>query len=103
MKGKGNLMTYYLLGKAGKITPPTAPVSPAVSVANGGTPALTASASESATTAGDESSQTTSTSKSDDRTDKTVIECADARSDVFNDDGATSRDMTENTLLLSDT
>lgn len=103
VKGKGNLMTYYLLGKAGKITPPTAPVSPAVSVANGGTPALTASASESATTAGDESSQTTSTSKSDDRTDKTVIECADARSDVFNDDGATSRDMTENTLLLSDT
>lgn len=32
VKGKGQLMTYYLLGKAGKITPPTAPVSPTTAV-----------------------------------------------------------------------
>lgn len=30
VKGKGQLMTYYLLGKASKLTPPTAPVSPHV-------------------------------------------------------------------------
>lgn len=32
VKGKGQLMTYYLLGKTGKITPPTVPVSPTVGV-----------------------------------------------------------------------
>lgn len=32
VKGKGQLMTYYLQGKTGKSTPPTVPVSPSMGV-----------------------------------------------------------------------
>ncbi|CAH0556773.1 unnamed protein product [Brassicogethes aeneus] len=101
VKGKGQLMTYYLLGKAGKITPPTAPVSPI----NG--------LSTMETLNEEDESHDSPTSKSD---DKTVIECSDSKmdDDVFADNDALSttdqpflnkevepKDSTENTLLLS--
>lgn len=93
-------MTYYLLGKAGKTTPPTAPVSPV------------AGNSAMETVTEEDESHDSPTSKSD---DKTVIECSDLKSDeeAFNGDmtdGAASsqsfsvecvRDSSENTLLLS--
>ncbi|XP_017770193.1 PREDICTED: adenylate cyclase type 3, partial [Nicrophorus vespilloides] len=93
VKGKGQLMTYYLLGKAGKITPPTVPVSPIM----GGHSIVVTAAEE------DESH--------DDKTDKTIVECPDSRSDCFTDsegpppltvEETCSRDLTENTLLLSE-
>lgn len=59
-------MTYYLLGKAGKITPPTAPVSPIISIA----------AME--TVNEEDESHGSQTSKSD---DKTVIESSDLNAD----------------------
>ncbi|XP_044752334.1 adenylate cyclase type 3 [Coccinella septempunctata] len=58
VKGKGQLMTYYLLGKAGKVTPPTAPVSPIMGVGTMETL--------------NEEDESHDTSKSD---EKTVIEC----------------------------
>ncbi|XP_045470178.1 adenylate cyclase type 3 [Harmonia axyridis] len=58
VKGKGQLMTYYLLGKAGKITPPTAPVSPIMGVGTMETL--------------NEEDESHDTSKSE---EKTVIEC----------------------------
>lgn len=93
-------MTYYLLGKAGKTTPPTAPVSPV------------AGSSAMETLPEEDESHDSPTSKSD---DKTVIECSDLKSDeeAFNGDntdGAASnhsfptecvRDSSENMLLLS--
>ena len=96
-------MTYYLLGKTGKITPPTAPISPVA-----GTSTMEPVAEE------DESNESP-TSKSD---EKTVIECSvicQSEEDVFSAaaDGATStthplivdnnssRDVSENTLLLN--
>lgn len=98
VKGKGQLMTYYLLGKAGKITPPTAPVSPVPGV----------SAMETVTE--EDESHDSPTSKSD---DKTVIECSDLKSEeevfvteveviasVSEEICADARDSTENTLLL---
>lgn len=101
VKGKGQLMTYYLLGKAGKITPPTAPVSPVAGV----------SAMETLTE--EDESHDSPTSKSE---EKTVIECNadDTKSeeeDVFvtevevvagqqEENCADARDSTENTLLL---
>ncbi|XP_060518105.1 adenylate cyclase type 3 [Cylas formicarius] len=93
VKGKGQLMTYYLLGKAGKITPPTVPVSPEIGVSTMET-----------VNEEDESS------KSD---EKTVIECSDKVDDeVFNfetenseqeqkEDENQSKDSNEATLLLS--
>lgn len=60
VKGKGQLMTYYLLGKVGKTTPPTAPVSPVIGL----------NAME--TLAEEDESHDSPTSKSD---DKTVIDC----------------------------
>ncbi|XP_031342492.1 adenylate cyclase type 3-like isoform X2 [Photinus pyralis] len=61
VKGKGQLMTYYLLGKAGKITPPTAQASPIL-----GIPGM-----ETVT----EEEESHTSQKSD---DKTVIECLNA-------------------------
>ncbi|KAK9882910.1 hypothetical protein WA026_023709 [Henosepilachna vigintioctopunctata] len=58
VKGKGQLMTYYLLGKTGKITPTTVPVSPIMSLMTMETL--------------NEEDESQDTSKSD---DKTVIEC----------------------------
>lgn len=103
VKGKGQLMTYYLLGKAGKTTPPTAPVSPVLGAME--------------TVAEEDESHDSPTSRSD---DKTVIECDEIESkldeDVFlgNDlDGSSSQPLInnndrnelketfENTLLLS--
>lgn len=102
VKGKGQLMTYYLLGKAGKITPPTAPVSPILGVL----------AMDTVT----EEEESHGSQKSD---DKTVIECTNIASyknddDVFNNDigSAASKQPlisdnvsetggTENTLLLT--
>lgn len=91
-------MTYYLLGKAGKLTPPTAPVSPVTAV-NG-----------METVTEEDESHDSPTSKSE---EKTVIECnADAKSedDVFvtevevvasqEETCGDARDSTENTLLL---
>lgn len=92
-------MTYYLLGKAGKITPPTAPVSPVAGV----------SAMETVTE--EDESHDSPTSKSE---EKTVIECnADdtkSEEDVFvtevevvagpEENCGDARDSTENTLLL---
>lgn len=92
-------MTYYLLGKAGKITPPTAPVSPVPGV------------STMETVTEEDESHDSPTSKSD---DKTVIECADIKSEdevfvteaevvvsvVSEETCADARDTTENTLLL---
>ncbi|EFA03954.2 adenylate cyclase type 3 [Tribolium castaneum] len=73
VKGKGQLMTYYLLGKAGKITPPTAPVSPIIGV----------TAME--TVNEEDESHDSPTSKSE---DKTVIECTDQKieDEVFTTD-----------------
>lgn len=95
-------MTYYLLGKAGKITPPSAPMSPVAGVST-----------MEAVTEEDESHDSP-TSKSD---DKTVIECSDLKSEeevfvtevevvasgqgcVSDEPCADARDSTENTLLL---
>lgn len=92
VKGKGQLMTYYLLGKTGKITPPTAPVSP-----NSKTAALEMSNEE-------EESQNSATSRSD---EKTVIECCEQRSGDENifvqefDGEQNGKETTENTLLLN--
>lgn len=109
VKGKGQLMTYYLLGKAGKTTPPTAPVSPVIGL----------NAME--TVNEEDESHDSPTSKSD---DKTVIDCNEitgennskSDEDVFlsNDlDGSTSsqplinndctgvKESFENTLLLT--
>ncbi|XP_068903949.1 adenylate cyclase type 3 isoform X2 [Tenebrio molitor] len=73
VKGKGQLMTYYLLGKAGKITPPTAPVSPIIGV----------TAME--TVNEEDESHDSPTSKSE---EKTVIECTDQKieDEVFTTD-----------------
>lgn len=101
-------MTYYLLGKAGKTTPPTAPVSPVI-----------VNAME--TVNEEDESHDSPTSKSD---EKTVIDCNElgdnnckaSDEDVFlsNDlDGSTSsqplinndnvdgKESFENTLLLT--
>ncbi|KAJ8961116.1 hypothetical protein NQ318_008793 [Aromia moschata] len=100
VKGKGQLMTYYLLGKAGKITPPTAPVSPVIGM------------STMETVNEEDESHDSPTSKS---ADKTVIECSDRmEDDVFTSEAETSaseqaliikevepKDSTEATLLLS--
>ncbi|KAJ3656096.1 hypothetical protein Zmor_015196 [Zophobas morio] len=77
VKGKGQLMTYYLLGKAGKITPPTAPVSPIIGV----------TAME--TVNEEDESHDSPTSKSE---DKTVIECNDQKieDEVFTNDAETA-------------
>lgn len=97
VKGKGQLMTYYLLGKSGKITPPTAPVSPGV---NG----------METVNEEDESRLDSLTSKSD---EKTVIECSEKVDDeeVFvletdmQDQGKVEevemKDSNEATLLLA--
>lgn len=105
VKGKGQLMTYYLLGKAGKITPPTAPVSPIIGI------------SLMEPVAEEDESHDSPTSKSD---DKTVIECSNgtnrSEEDVFNgdidgtistqplirDDDSSMKESCENTLLLGD-
>ncbi|KAI4465990.1 adenylate cyclase type 1 [Holotrichia oblita] len=105
VKGKGQLMTYYLLGKAGKITPPTAPVSPIIGI------------SLMEPVAEEDESHDSPTSKSD---DKTVIECSNgtnrSEEDVFNgdidgtistqplirDDDSSIKESCENTLLLGD-
>lgn len=94
-------MTYYLLGKAGKITPPTAPVSPIIGV------------STMETVNEEDESHDSPTSKSD---DKTVIECTDQKidDDVFTADldangdqnfnhnkETEPRDSSENALLLN--
>ncbi|KAF5300267.1 hypothetical protein FQA39_LY11124 [Lamprigera yunnana] len=102
VKGKGQLMTYYLLGKTGKITPPTAQVSPVLC------------GYEIETVTEEEESHTSQ--KSDDRT---VIECSNIegyRSDdeafVSEMDGGTStqpliikenceKGGSENALLLN--
>ncbi|XP_023311811.1 adenylate cyclase type 3, partial [Anoplophora glabripennis] len=102
VKGKGQLMTYYLLGKAGKITPPTAPVSPIMGM------------STMETVNEEDESHDSPTSKSD---EKTVIECSDRiEDDVFMSETEISsseqaliivnkevepKDSTEATLLLS--
>lgn len=89
-------MTYYLLGKAGKVTPPTAPVSPVIGV------------STMETVNEEDESHDSLTSKSD---EKTVIECSDKiEDDVFTSEEATLvsdqvkevelKDSTEATLLL---
>ncbi|CAH2002890.1 unnamed protein product [Acanthoscelides obtectus] len=101
VKGKGQLMTYYLVGKATKTTPPTAPVSPIIG-SNG-----------METLNEEDESHDSPTSKSE---DKTVIECSDRMDDdVFTSEpemsseqtlitkGVELKDSTENTLLLSDT
>ncbi|GJQ82981.1 Ac3 [Trypoxylus dichotomus] len=105
VKGKGQLMTYYLLGKTGKITPPTAPVSPIIGV------------SMMEPVVEEDESHDSPTSKSD---DKTVIECSNgtnrSEEDVFNgdidgtistlplirDDDSSIKESCENTLLLGD-
>lgn len=69
VKGKGQLMTYYLLGKAGKITPPTAQVSPVLAVSTMETLA--------------EEEESHSSLKSD---DKTVIEGYKSDDEVFVND-----------------
>ncbi|KAJ8965187.1 hypothetical protein NQ314_004330 [Rhamnusium bicolor] len=100
VKGKGQLMTYYLIGKAGKITPPTVPVSPIIGV------------STMETVNEEDESHDSLTSKSE---EKTVIECSDRiEDDVFTSETETSaseqalvnkevepKDSTEATLLLS--
>ncbi|XP_028137320.1 adenylate cyclase type 3 [Diabrotica virgifera virgifera] len=89
VKGKGQLMTYYLLGKAGKITPPTAPVSP---IAGVGT---------METVNEEDESHDSPTSKSD---DKTVIECSEKMDDdVFTSDSGCEepKELNEASLLLS--
>lgn len=102
VKGKGQLMTYYLLGKAGKTTPPTAQISPIAGVST-----IMETVTE------EDESHDSPTSKSE---EKTVIECsADAKSDdegeVFittevdvvvgqEENCSDARDSTENTLLL---
>ncbi|KAF2902841.1 hypothetical protein ILUMI_03347 [Ignelater luminosus] len=73
VKGKGQLMTYYLLGKAGKITPPTAPVSPILGI----------STMETVT----EEEESHESQKSD---DKTVIECSTGEGYKSDDDAFTS-------------
>ncbi|XP_022908254.1 adenylate cyclase type 3 [Onthophagus taurus] len=104
VKGKGQLMTYYLLGKAGKITPPTVPVSPIGGILN-----------TMETVTEEEESNGSPISKSD---EKTVIECSNGNrsdDDVFvNDmdvvqgtqpliiDEILIKESCENTLLLSD-
>ncbi|XP_050300517.1 adenylate cyclase type 3 [Anthonomus grandis grandis] len=101
VKGKGQLMTYYLLGKTGKITPPTAPVSPITGV----------NAME--TVNEEDESRDSLTSKSEEKTsEKTVIECSDKVDDeVFileteTSEGACNvetsvKDSNEATCLLS--
>lgn len=66
-------MTYYLLGKAGKITPPTAPVSPILGV----------STMETVT----EEEESHESQKSD---DKTVIECSTGEGYKSDEDAFTS-------------
>ncbi|XP_066254775.1 adenylate cyclase type 3 [Euwallacea similis] len=95
VKGKGQLMTYYLLGKTGKTTPPTAPVSPRGVIME--------------TVNEEDESRDSLTSKSE----KTVIECSDKADDeVFMLETERSevsgikeeleaKDSTEATLLLS--
>ncbi|KAK4879693.1 hypothetical protein RN001_007839, partial [Aquatica leii] len=88
VKGKGQLMTYYLLGKAGKITPPTAQVSPVLGI------------SEMETVTEEEESHTSQ--KSD---DKTVIECSTIEG-YRSDDDVFTGDIDEGTskqpLIIKD-
>ncbi|KAJ8975524.1 hypothetical protein NQ317_008519 [Molorchus minor] len=97
VKGKGQLMTYYLLGKTGMITPPTAPLSPCVTAME--------------TVNEEDESNDSPTSKSE---EKTVIECTDKiEDDVFITEEGTvveqtllikevePKDSSESTLLLS--
>ncbi|XP_057663021.1 adenylate cyclase type 3 [Diorhabda carinulata] len=89
VKGKGQLMTYYLLGKTGKTTPPTAPVSPVIGVGT------------METVNEEDESHDSPTSKSE---EKTVIECSEKiDDDVFISDSGCeeSRESTEASLLLS--
>ncbi|XP_030766881.1 adenylate cyclase type 3 [Sitophilus oryzae] len=99
VKGKGQLMTYYLLGKTGKITPPTAPISPVMITMD--------------TVNEEDESHGSLTSKSEEKTsEKTVIECSDKADDeVFILETENSelqdkkeieiKDSNEATLLLS--
>ncbi|KAL3280646.1 hypothetical protein HHI36_003882 [Cryptolaemus montrouzieri] len=90
VKGKGQLMTYYLLGKAGKITPPTVPVSPIMGITTMETL--------------NEEDESHDTSKSD---DKTVIECnwSNGQNDECSggdvDSNGTDQKDSEDALLLS--
>ncbi|CAG9769075.1 unnamed protein product [Ceutorhynchus assimilis] len=99
VKGKGQLMTYYLLGRSGRITPPTAPVSPILTAME--------------TVNEEDESRDSLTSKSEEKTsEKTVIECSEKADDeVFileteNSEMSSKRDLeikdsNEATLLLS--
>ncbi|KAF7284873.1 adenylate cyclase 3 [Rhynchophorus ferrugineus] len=101
VKGKGQLMTYYLLGKTGKITPPTAPVSPVMGVVT------------METLNEEDESRDSLTSKSEEKTsEKTVIECSDKaddevfileteNSDLQDKKDIELKDSNEATLLLS--
>ncbi|XP_019870532.2 adenylate cyclase type 3 isoform X2 [Aethina tumida] len=99
VKGKGQLMTYYLLGKCGKMSPSTAPASPG---------AITMEMVKE-----EDESHDSSTSKSD---EKTVMECnltkdfsTDNENDLINTEeyqtiinqDSEMKDSTENCLLLS--
>ncbi|KAL1513483.1 hypothetical protein ABEB36_002889 [Hypothenemus hampei] len=97
VKGKGQLMTYYLLGRAGKITPPTVPVSPIIGV------------STMETVNEEDESRDSLTSKSD---EKTVIECSEKADDevfiletesidLLEKKDVALKDSNEATLLLS--
>ncbi|XP_025831186.1 adenylate cyclase type 3 [Agrilus planipennis] len=76
VKGKGQLMTYYLIGKTGKITPPTAPMSPSLGL------------SGMETVAEEDESKESLISE-----EKTIIECTIIQRDYRSDEDGCNSDL----------